>query len=183
MHQQLRDYLRPGLKVVFVGFNPGKRSCLVGHYYAGKGNQFWDLLFESELVQEKLTYEDDHRLPKFGVGLTDVVKRCTSLASDLRADDYRQGVPRLLSRLREKAPRVRAIAFNGIGAYRNFGKLAGERFRSRPIQWGLQPETLTLAGASIFVLPCTSALNARIPRSKKLLHFCELAQWVKRNVR
>ena len=37
----LPDYLAPGLKVVFVGFNPGETSARRGHYYAYPGNRFW----------------------------------------------------------------------------------------------------------------------------------------------
>jgi len=66
MPQQLPDYLRPGLDVVFVGFNPGERSARVGHYYAGRGNQFWNFLFESGLVKERLEYKDDRRTLEFG---------------------------------------------------------------------------------------------------------------------
>jgi TDG/mug DNA glycosylase family protein len=54
MHAELPDYLRPGLKLVFVGFNPGERSARIGHYYAGRGNQFWNFLYESGLVPEML---------------------------------------------------------------------------------------------------------------------------------
>ena len=35
------DYLRVGLNLVFVGFNPSLKSAEIGHYYAGRGNQFW----------------------------------------------------------------------------------------------------------------------------------------------
>src|SRR5690349_6927812 len=91
---ELPDYLRPGLDVVFVGFNPGDRSSLVGHYYAWHGNQFWNFLFESQLVPERLQPEDDHRVLEFGIGLTDVVKRWSKSSSSLRQSDYTQGVPK-----------------------------------------------------------------------------------------
>ena len=88
----LPDYLRPGLRVVFVGFNPGDRSSRIGHYYAGRGNQFWNFLFESGLVGERLRPEDDHRVLEFSLGLTDVVKRWSRSAGELRTSDYREGV-------------------------------------------------------------------------------------------
>ena len=40
------DYLAPGLDVLFVGINPGRRSAATGHHYAGPGNHFWPLLYE-----------------------------------------------------------------------------------------------------------------------------------------
>lgn len=175
----LPDYLRPGLDVVFVGFNPGDRSSRLGHYYAGRGNQFWGLLSKSNLVPERLTYEDDRRLPEFGIGLTDVVKRWSKSSNDLRAEDYRAGVPQLRAKLLEAPPR--AVAFNGIGAYRRFGELEWEGFRGRLIQPGLQPEIF--AGARVFALPSTSALNARLTPAQKLVHFRQLAEWVKRHGR
>src|SRR5262249_548654 len=55
----LPDYLQPGLRLVFVGFNPSMRSAAIGHYYAGPGNLFWPLLYESGLLPMPLTYAED----------------------------------------------------------------------------------------------------------------------------
>ena len=73
MHS-LPDYLQPGLRLVFVGFNPSMRSAAVGHYYAGPGNLFWPLLYESGLLPAPLTYAEDARILEFGIGLTDLVQ-------------------------------------------------------------------------------------------------------------
>ena len=43
----LPDYLRKGMKMILVGANPGDRSARVGHYYAGRNNQFWPIMYES----------------------------------------------------------------------------------------------------------------------------------------
>ena len=43
----LRDRIKPGVRVLFVGINPGIRSSLTGHHFAGFSNRFWTLLFES----------------------------------------------------------------------------------------------------------------------------------------
>ena len=48
----LPDYLSPGLKVVFVGTAAGERSAARGHYYAGRGNKFWELLWEAGLTDD-----------------------------------------------------------------------------------------------------------------------------------
>jgi len=167
MHRELPDYLRPGLDVVFVGFNPGDRSSRIGHYYAGRGNQFWNLLFESGLISESLRPEEDHRVFEFGVGMTDVVKRWSRSSSDLRAADYRDGVPQLITKLRRFRPR--AVAFNG--------KVAYAMFSGHPARLGLQRETL--AGVRIFVLPSTSGRNGSLTRARKLTYFKRLARWVK----
>jgi TDG/mug DNA glycosylase family protein len=171
MHQELPDYLRPGLKVVFVGFNPGELSAHVGHYYANPQNQFWNLLFESRLVPERLTPEEDERVLEFGIGLTDVVKRWTPSAGDLTATDYREGIPSLKSRLLEARPCM--VAFNGKGAYK--------RFCGHEVDHGWQRERI--CGSRIFVLPSTSPANARVSRDEKLRYFRELARWVKRHCR
>ena len=48
----LPDYLRKGMKLMIVGFNPGENSARVGHYYAGRNNQFWPLLYDSAIIPE-----------------------------------------------------------------------------------------------------------------------------------
>jgi TDG/mug DNA glycosylase family protein len=170
MPRELPDYLRPGLKAVFVGFNPGERSARIGHYYAGRGNQFWSLLFESGLVPEKLAPEEDRRMLEFRYGLTDVVKRWSKSANDLKAPDFKRGVPRLRSKLQDAAPRV--VAFNG--------KMAYEKFHGRSSHLGWQRELF--AGARVFVLPSTSGRNGSLTRAEKLACFRRLARWVNHHV-
>jgi TDG/mug DNA glycosylase family protein len=164
---ELPDYLLPGLKVVFVGFNPGDRSSRVGHYYAGRGNQFWSLLYESGLVSVPLKPEDDYRLLEFGIGVTDIVKRWSKSSSELCRQDYRLGVPLLREKLEHSAPR--AVAFNGKGAY--------QQYCGRLVKLGPQPEPIGMA--RVFVLPSTSGRNGSLTRTQKLMHFRRLARWVR----
>ncbi len=172
MPRQLPDYLRPELRVVFVGFNPGERSARVGHYYAGRGNQFWNFLYESRLVAEKLEWKDDRRLLEFGLGVTDLVKRSSKSSNDLRPEEYRYGIARLNGRLHQKAPRARVVAFNGKGAY--------EKFSGRHARLGWQHDRI--AGARVYVLPSTSGRNGSLTRAEKLTYFRRLARWVEQNV-
>lgn len=167
-HQILPDYLQPGLNVVFVGFNPGDRSSQIGRYYAGRGNQFWNFLWQSGLTPECLQPEEDYRVLEFGLGLTDVVKRWSRSASTLRMADYRRGARLLMLKLQKAAPK--AIAFNGKTAY--------EKFSGHKAQLGLQSRKL--AGAQVFVLPSTSGRNGSLTRAQKLTYFCRLARWLKR---
>lgn len=37
------DIIDFGLKVIFIGFNPGIRSSETGHHFAGPSNRFWRL--------------------------------------------------------------------------------------------------------------------------------------------
>jgi TDG/mug DNA glycosylase family protein len=174
MPRELPDYLVAGLKIVFVGFNPGERSARLGHYYAGRGNQFWPLLFDSGLLPERLGPENDRRMLEFGYGLTDVVKRWSKSANDLTPEDFERGVPELRERLRGASPRV--VAFNGKMGYQKFrGRTMG------PIKLGWQREAFE--GAKVFVLPSTSGRNGSLTRAQKLACFRRLARWVKQNGR
>src|SRR5207302_6508828 len=85
----LPDYLRRGMKLVIVGCNPGERSARLGHYYAGRGNVFWPLLYDSGVVPEPLEYKDDKRMIEFGIGLTDLVKRPTRGIEEIERQEFR----------------------------------------------------------------------------------------------
>src|SRR5215211_1077423 len=88
----LPDYVRPGLRVLFVGINPGIRSALVGHHFAGASNRFWKLLFQSRLVDEPLTFREDWRLPEWRLGLTNIIARASAGIDGLEPAEYRSGV-------------------------------------------------------------------------------------------
>ena len=60
---RLRDRIAPEARVLFVGINPGVRSALAGHHFAGPSNGFWKILYDSGLVPERVTHVDDDRLP------------------------------------------------------------------------------------------------------------------------
>lgn len=165
-HRALPEYLRQGLDVVFVGYNPGERSARVGHYYAGRGNRFWPLLYESGLVPEPLTYQDDVRATEFGIGLTDLVGRWTRSSADLSRAELAAGAAGLREKLLRCRPRV--VAFTGKGAYE---ALAGRR-----CELGLQAERL--GRSLVFVLPSPSARNGRMTRAGKLAWYRRLAELV-----
>jgi TDG/mug DNA glycosylase family protein len=149
-----------------VGSNPGLRSARLGHYYAGRGNQFWPFLGRAGLVRPGWSYEDDARLVDHGMGLTDLVKRPTPSANDLRQEDYRKG--RALLRRKLARYRPAAVAFVGKGVF--------ERFRGEAALLGSQAERL--GGARVFVLPSTSAANASLSRGQKFRYFSKLARWL-----
>ena len=150
------------MRLVIVGCNPGERSARVGHYYAGRGNLFWQLLYESGVVPELLEYGDDNRVIEFGVGLTDLVKRPTRGIEEIERQEFAEGRVLLAQKLEEYAPRV--VAFNG--------KLVFEKFAQRRCQLGLQKERLY--GAQVFVLSSTSGQNTS-GRGYKLRYFRQLA--------
>src|SRR5499427_7420650 len=159
----LPDYLRKGMKLVIVGCNPSESSVRAGHYYAGRGNQFWPMLYECGVVPEPFDYPDDRRIIEFGIGLTDLVKRPTRGVEELTREDYAEGRIVLSQKLEEFGPRV--IAFNG--------KVVYEQFAQRKCKFGLQKELLY--GAKVYVLPCSSGQNANAHK-ERLAHFRKLAQ-------
>lgn len=163
MMRTLPDYMREGMKLVIVGFNPGEASARAGHYYAGRGNQFWPLLYQAGVVPEALEAEDDRRLIEFGIGLTDLVKRPSRGIEEIRREDFAEGRVMLSQKLEQHHPRI--IAFNG--------KLAYEKFSGRPCKLGLQKEKLY--GAQVFVLPSTSGQNTGDSGAEKLTYFKQLA--------
>ena len=163
----LPDYLRKGMKMVLVGANPGDRSARVGHYYAGRGNQFWPIMYQSGVIPEPLGYEDDRRMLEFGIGMTDLVKRPTRGLDEIERQEFAEGRVLLAQKLEELRPRV--IAFNG--------KITYEKFMGRPCKLGLQKQTLY--GALVFVLPSTSGLNEGTERGVKTRYCKKLAALLK----
>lgn len=161
----LPDLLRKGMKVVIVGCNPSESAVRVGHYYSGRGNEFWPLLFQGRVVPEPFDYHDDKRVIEFGVGLTDLVKKPTKTAEDLSRQDFAEGRVVLSQKLEEFGPHV--VAFNGRQTY--------EQFAQRKCKVGLQKELLY--GARVYVLPLTGGPEGK-GRAEKLRHFRKLAQLV-----
>lgn len=159
----LPDYLRSGMKLIIVGCNPGDRSARVGHYYAGRGNEFWPLLYDSGVVPELLDHRTDRRMIEFGIGLTDLVKRPTREMDELTREEFAEGRILLSQKLEQYGPQV--IAFNGVSTFENFAQ--------RPCKPGLQKERLY--GAQVFVLPFTGT-KAENGKAAKMRYFRQLAK-------
>jgi double-stranded uracil-DNA glycosylase len=97
----LRELLRDGLRVVFVGLNPAKRSVDLGHYYQGRhGIRFWNRLRRFGIVPDSLPAgaEDDAAFEK-GFGFADLVRRPTKSGKDLSREEKRIAVDDLIDRL------------------------------------------------------------------------------------
>ena len=160
----LPDILAPGLRAVFCGINPGRRSALAGHHFANPRNDFWRLLGDAGLTPRQLRPDEQWELLEHGFGLTNAAQRMTRGSGDLRRADF-AGSPERLERLAaELAPA--AIAFVGKEAYRG-------AFGERP-HLGLQGRRL--GGTWLFVLPSTSPANAAVPYAERLAWFRELAE-------
>src|SRR5690606_14716737 len=91
----------------------------------------------------------DCGLLEYGCGLTNLVPRATARADELTRDELVAGARALEAKVRRLRPRCVAIV--GVTAYRTAFGRAHARL-------GPQPETL--AGATLWVLPNPSGLNA-----------------------
>jgi TDG/mug DNA glycosylase family protein len=166
----LRDCIRPPVRVLFVGINPGIRSSTTGHHFAGYSNRFWKLLHESGLVDEPIGFADDRRLPEWGFGITNLVPRPTPGIDTLRPDEYVAGVRTLRRKIRRVKPEI--VAFVGVTLFRAvFARRPGE-----PVALGLQPERLD--SAAVFVLPNPSGRNANVSHREMLAAFRRLRRYI-----
>jgi TDG/mug DNA glycosylase family protein len=161
---RLKDRVRPPVRVLFVGINPGVRSAVTGHHFAGYSNRFWNLLHESGLAPEPVHAEDDDRLPEWGYGVTNLVPRPTPGIDTLRPDEYVSGIRVLRRKVRRWKPEI--VAFVGVTLYRAvFGVRSA-------VTIGLQEERLE--GAQVFVLPNPSGRNAHYSHAAMLAAFTDL---------
>jgi TDG/mug DNA glycosylase family protein len=164
LRRALPDHLASGLRLVFVGMNPGLTSARRGHYYAGPGNLFWRALHESGLTPRLFRPDEDHLLPSLGIGVTDVVGRATRGIAALEQREWREGAAALAQKLARFEPY--AVCFNGLaGAQAALG-----RHDVRP---GLQAERF--AGALTFAVPSTSRRQAAYSPVEVIRWFQEVA--------
>jgi double-stranded uracil-DNA glycosylase len=143
------DLLRPGLRLVFCGYNPSLASGRSGHHYAHPVNRFWRVLFASGITNRLYKPEDDEQLLEYGIGFTNLVSRPTRRADELTREEIRTGAEALRAKLEQFQPRV--VAYTGIGVYRWF------RETSR-VGWGVQEDS-AVTGVTDVVVPSPSGLN------------------------
>jgi TDG/mug DNA glycosylase family protein len=165
----LRDRIRPDVRLLFVGINPGVRSSLSGHHFAGFSNRFWNLLYESKLVPEPITFTDDDRLPEWGYGVTNIVPRPTPGIDTLRPEEYVAGRVRLRRKILRLKPAV--VAMVGLTVFR-----AMYPERKGRVALGLQPERI--GQSAVFVLPNPSGRNANYTYAEMLAAFRALRRYV-----
>ena len=162
----LRDRIRADVRVLFVGINPGVRSSLMGHHFAGFSNRFWKLLYESELVPEPIGFADDGRLPEWGYGITNIVPRPTPGIDTLTREEYAAGRLRLRRRVLRYRPAI--VALIGVTVFR-----AMYPERKGSVALGMQDECI--GTSRVFVLPNPSGRNANYSYGEMLAAFRTLA--------
>lgn len=167
VHKTVSDLVRPGLRVLFCGINPGLYTAAIGHHFGRPGNRFWPALYGAGFTSRLLHPWEERELLEAGLGITNVVPRTTATAAELNADDYAAGGRRLVATVQHYQPTVLAVL--GVGAYRS-------AFARKGATLGLQNETI--GAACIWVLPNPSGLNANYQLVDLVRLFRELREWV-----
>jgi TDG/mug DNA glycosylase family protein len=145
----LADTVGPGMSLLLVGLNPSFFAADAGVGFARPGNRFWPAALRAGIV----TRDRDafHALRQHGIGMTDLVKRPSTGASEIRREEYVAGMHRVERMVRWLEPG--AVCFVGLAGYR-----AAVDRRASP-----GPQSLLLAGRPVYVMPSTSGANAACP--------------------
>ena len=157
-----------------MGINPGLSSVRAGHYFSSRTNRFWRAANAAGVFDPVLEAKTDHLAFEQGIGFTDLVKRPTANASELRAKDFRAGAADLRERLNSCRPGI--VCFNGITACRNYLKYGEQQDRS--VSPGFQEERWF--GADIFMVPSPSAANAGVSLDELIGWYRRLANRLRR---
>jgi double-stranded uracil-DNA glycosylase len=141
--------IAPGLRILFVGINPGLYTAATGHHFARPGNRFWPALHAAGFTPRLFHPSEQAELLQLGCGVTNLVNRATATAAELLPAEFVAGRARLSAKVRRYRPRI--VGFLGVGAYCH-------AFSLRAATVGPQAERF--AGAQVWVLPNPSGLNA-----------------------
>jgi TDG/mug DNA glycosylase family protein len=149
------DLVGPGLRLLFVGINPGLWTAATQTHFAYPGNRFYPALLAAGIIEREIspsagmTDADREAFLHRGLGITNVAPRATAKASELSREELRAGGERLVSLVAERRPQVVAVA--GITAFR-------DAFARPKAVMGRQDESM--ADAQLWVVPNPSGLNA-----------------------
>lgn len=149
------DLVGEGMRLLFVGINPGLWTAATQTHFAYPGNRFYPALLAAGIIDELpdfatgMTDADRAAFLARGIGITNFVNRATARADELSLDELRAGASRLTETVERWHPSVVAIV--GVTAYR-------QGFDRPKARVGEQPDGL--AGARLWVVPNPSGLNA-----------------------
>lgn len=160
------DVLTRDLDLLLVGINPSLYSAHTGQHFARPGNRFWPALHQAGFTPYQLSPAEQNSLPKWGLGITNLVARATARADELTPDELVAGGRRLVELV--DAYRPRCLGVLGLGAYRT-------AFAARRAVVGLQPHCL--ADTALWVLPNPSGLNAHWPLQRIVAELQRLRAW------
>jgi TDG/mug DNA glycosylase family protein len=143
----LSDLLKKNLMVVICGTAVAKCSAERGSYYVGVGNKFWSVLYKVRLTPIQLKTENYQVLLKYGIGLTDLVKKKAGTDDKLSSDDF--DVKEFKRKIQDFCPKI--VCFNG--------KKAAKVVLCKKVEYGYQKELIGIS--RLFVAPSTSGVAKR----------------------
>jgi TDG/mug DNA glycosylase family protein len=178
----LSDLMVEGMDLVFVGINPSVYAVEQGHYFARRSNRFWPAFSRSVLSApirkalgvEALRPEHDADLLRFGIGFTDVVKRPSSNASQLKPAEFAAWAPELLARLERHRPRV--ACFHGLMGFRPFVRYGLGQTEAAS---SLGPQPLLAGPTRLYVVPNPSPANAHFTPADQTAWYDRLAEYLR----
>lgn len=152
---EVPDLVGRGLRLLFVGINPGLWTAATQTHFAHPVNRFYPALYAAGITPTPIdpaagmTDADRAMMIGLGIGITNIVPRATARADELTRAELREGGERLCRFVAEHEPAVVAVA--GVTAYRT-------AFAQPKARIGRQGSDL--AGAELWVVPNPSGLNA-----------------------
>ena len=113
MKSELPPVINKRTEVLILGSFPGEESIRLQQYYAHSRNHFWRIM---DRVLEENMYERSYEerlqiLLRHRIGLWDAYASCDRIGS--RDSAITNGVHNDFSKLKEIAPKLRIICFNG----------------------------------------------------------------------
>ena len=167
----LPDLIAEGVRLLFVGINPGLRSVAVQGHFAPRGNRFYPALLRAGVTDHLidasagLAPADRDYLLRRGVGITSLVARATASAAELGPAELAEGARTLGGTVSRFRPHV--VAILGVTAYRT-------AFSAPRAGLGRQPQDLR--GAQLWVVPNPSGRNAHAPLDTLAAAYREVAR-------
>ena len=165
------DLVGPGLKLLFVGINPGLWTAATQTHFCHPANRFYPALRLAGIIDrdldrgEPMTERDRAYLTERGIGITNLVNRATARADELAPAELRAGRTRLEEFVALHHPVVVAIAV--LTAYR-------AAFGNPRARGGEQADRLS--SARVWVVPNPSGLNAHETITSLALAYAEPAR-------
>lgn len=155
--RSLPDAVGPDMRLLLVGLNPSLHAADAGVGFVTAGNRAWPALLASGLA----TIDRDplHLLTQHRVGMTDLVKRASPRADEVRPAEYRLGLVRLEALCTWLRPA--AVCVVGLSGWR----AAVDR---RAVA-GRQPQLL--GGRPVYLMPNPSGLNTHVTVDVLAAHF------------
>src|SRR6476646_2465875 len=109
------DLIEPGVRLLFLGINPGLWTAAANAHFARPGNRFWPALHAAGITDHVVDASagmpdaDRQQLLAAGVGISNIVPLATARADELTSAQLRNGAARLTRLVERVGPKVVAV--------------------------------------------------------------------------